>query len=231
MSAPFSSDAPVNFLYPYSANKSFALQNHFYRIIFCCSFIPFLYRRFLRSSVYDIPYRECILFSQGILILVSSMIFYAIRELFWWEPSNMEYYSILFHSYIESFPNSCFSCSVPTLFFRLHDYNPYGRYTFLIWNVSLYRRFLIMHSSILNFSPIQKHILSHIESFSLCIISYLECLIWSLHLVNKIFPFLYGMVFTVLPLLYRSVSSGLPPRSSYRSFLILNSFCIYVFPI
>ena len=88
-----------------------------------------------------------------------------------------------------------------------------------------------MHSSILNFSPIQKHILSHIESFSLCIISYLECLIWSLHLVNKIFPFLYGMVFTVLPLLYRSVSSGLPPRSSYRSFLILNSFCIYVFPI
>ena len=143
----------------------------------------------------------------------------------------MAYSSLLLHSYIESFPNLHYSYSVFPFLSRLHDYNPYGRYTFLIWNVSLYRRFLIMHSSILNFSPIQKHILSHMESFSLCIISYLECLIWSLHLVNKIFPFLYGMVFTVLPLLYRSVSSGLPPRSSYRSFLILNSFCIYVFPI
>ena len=51
------------------------------------------------------------------------------------------------------------------------------------------------------------------------------------HFMNKIFPFLYGMVFTVLPFSYGSVSSGLPPRSSYHSFLILNSFCIYVFPI
>ena len=143
-------------------------------------------------------------------------------------------YGILLHSFsllYRIFSKFVLLLLCPYPFFRLHDYNPYGRYTFLIWNVSLYRRFLIMHSSILNFSPIQKHILSHMESFSLCIISYLECLIWSLHLVNKIFPFLYGMVFTVLPLLYRSVSSGLPPRSSYRSFLILNSFCIYVFPI
>ena len=51
------------------------------------------------------------------------------------------------------------------------------------------------------------------------------------HFMNKIFPFLYGMVFTVLPFSYGSVSSGLPPRSSYHSFLILNSFCIYDFPM
>ena len=36
-----------------------------------------------------------------------------------------------------------------------------------------------MHSSILNLSSIQKHILSHIEFFSPFIISYLECLIWA----------------------------------------------------
>src|SRR5699024_680590 len=41
-----------------------------------------LYRGFFHSSVYNIPYRECIPFSQRSLILVSSVIFYAIRKLF-----------------------------------------------------------------------------------------------------------------------------------------------------
>ena len=137
----------------------------------------------------------------------------------------MAYYSLLLHSYIESFPNLPCSYSVFPFLSRLHDYNPYGRYTFPIWNVSLYGKFLIMHSSILNLSPIQKHILSHMESFSLCIISYLECLIWGFHLVNKIFPFLYGMVFTILPFLYISVSSGVPsmlflPFLSYFEFFL-----------
>ena len=157
---------------------------------------------------------------------VSLMNFYAIRELFLMKAFfYMAYSSLLIHSYMESSPNLPFSYSISAFLFRPHDYSTYRKYFFLIWNVFLYGRFLIMHSSILNFSPIQKHILSHMESFSPCIISYLECLIWGLHLVNKIFPFLYGMVFTILPFLYISVSSGVPsmlflPFLSYFEFFL-----------
>ena len=85
--------------------------------------------------------------------------------------------------------------------------------------------------SIWNAFCLYSYHLSNIEGFFFNTISYYEGM-------PRIYFSFYKSILSYIKFLfyqnssyYKSVSSGLPPCSSYHSVLILNSFCIYVFPI